>query len=223
MDYAQARQRMVERDLAARGLEDPALLAAFGAVPRELFLPEPDRARAYDDAPQPIGQRQTISQPYVVAYMTHLLGLRPGLRVLEIGTGSGYQTAILLEMGARVWSMERLEDLSLRAGAALEAAGALRGWDLGRLRLRVGDGSLGWPGEAPFDRIVAAAAAPEPPPALLAQLADGGVMALPVGRGDSAVLRVVRRAGGRTAFEDDLPVRFVPLVGEQGWPDERNR
>ena len=223
MDYAHARESMIAHQLISRGISDPAVLEAFRAVPREMFLPEPDRIHAYEDSPQPIGQRQTISQPYIVAYMTELLRAPPGGRILEIGTGSGYQTAILLALGHRVWSIERIEELSLRAEAALDLAGAQLGWDMDRLFLRVDDGSLGWPGEAPFDGILVAAAAPEPPPALLGQLAEGGRMVIPAGRDDDVRLRLIRRQGGQWNHEDHLPVRFVPLVGKQGWPDARSR
>lgn len=195
--------------LKAEGIRDGRVLAAVAQVPRATFVPEDLRGRADEDRPLPIGLGQTISQPFVVAYMTERLQLAGGERVLEIGTGSGYQTALLARLCAEVFSIEIVPALADRARALL--AGRL---GLANVRLRTGDGSLGWPEEAPFDRVIVTAAAPAVPPALVAQLARGGRMILPVGPSPEAqVLRLVDRGpGGELAETDLLGVRFVPLT-----------
>jgi protein-L-isoaspartate(D-aspartate) O-methyltransferase len=195
--------------LRENGIRDERVLAAFAEVPREAFVPEHLREAAEGDHPLPIGFGQTISQPFVVAYMTERLRLSGGERVLEVGTGSGYQTAILARLAAEVFSIEIVTELAARAREVLH--GRL---GLANVRLRTGDGALGWAEEAPFDRVMVTAAATEVPPALVAQLAPGGRMILPVGESLNAqMLRVVDRGNdGVTAQSDLLPVRFVPLT-----------
>ena len=202
---------MVEEQLRGRGIRDPLVLEAMGEVPRRIFLPPDRRAEAYGDAPVPIGAGQTISQPYIVALMLEQLRLRPGLKVLEIGTGSGYQTVLLARMGARVFSVERIPELAEEARKRLEEAGA-KG-----VRLRVGDGSLGWPEEAPFDRIIVTASAPQLPQALADQLGERGLLVVPVGGGISQMLTVVEREGGEIRTRPVCECLFVPLIGSQGW------
>jgi len=211
-DFDAARRRMVEEQIARRGVRDPRVLAAVGKVPRHLFVPPGLEARAYDDGPLGIGSAQTISQPYMVALMSEALDLRGGERVLEVGTGSGYQTAVLLELGADVLSVERVPELSARARAALDAAGYA-----GRGRLAVGDGSSGVGSEAPFERILVTAGAPSVPPSLVEQLGDGGVMVIPVGGEDQQDLLRLRREDGRVTREKMCGCVFVKLLGAEGW------
>jgi protein-L-isoaspartate(D-aspartate) O-methyltransferase len=202
----------VSADLAAflrsQGIRDERVLEAVAAVPRRLFVPERLRDSADDDRPLPIGFGQTISQPFVVAYMTEQLRLRGDERVLEVGTGSGYQTALLALLAREVFSVEVVPELAERARAVL-----LGSLGLPNVSLRVGDGALGWPEAAPFDRVLVTAATPEVPPALLEQLAPGGRMLLPVGpEHDVQTLRIVERGNDGPDVEADLlPVRFVPL------------
>ncbi len=195
------------------GIRDPAVLRAIAEVPRALFVPERMRGDANADRPLPIGFGQTISQPFVVAYMTEWLRLSGRERVLEVGTGSGYQTAILARLAAEVFSIEIIAPLAERARDVLLGTLGLR-----NVHLRVGDGAAGWEEAAPFDRIVVTAAAPEVPPALVAQLAPGGRMVLPVGDApDLQVLRVVEKGNdGANVSTDLMPVRFVPLTGAGG-------
>jgi len=202
---------MVERQLRGRDVVDERVLEAMGRVPRELFVSENLLRRAYDDAALPIGDGQTISQPYVVALMSEAIGLRGGEKVLEIGTGSGYQAAVLAEMGARVYTMEIVPRLARGARATLARLGYRS------VEVREGNGWAGWPEEAPFDAIVVTAAPPTIPDALKRQLRDGGRLVIPVGR-DRQELTLVTRAGD--AFEEKrlLPVRFVPLVGRPDSP-----
>jgi protein-L-isoaspartate(D-aspartate) O-methyltransferase len=201
---------MVRTQIEARGVRDPAVLAAMRRVPRERFVQEADRALAESDGPLPIGYGQTISQPYIVALMTELLRPHRGMRVLEIGTGSGYQTAVLAECVGTVFTVEIVPDLARGARTVLDELGYRN------VRYRIGDGSLGWPEEAPFDGILAAAAPRDVPPALLDQLALGGRLVLPVGSGEGQrLLRVTREPQGPRR-EILAPVRFVPMTGGGG-------
>ena len=195
------------------GIRDPRVLGAVAELPRALFVPAPLRDEADADRPLPIGCGQTISQPFVVAYMTERLALRGFERVLEVGTGSGYQTAVLAHLAAEVYSIEIVPELAARARAILEDELGLT-----NVHLSTGDGAEGWPEAAPFDRIVVTAAAREVPPALVAQLAPGGKMILPVGASpEEQMLRVVERGDdGLNVSADLIPVRFVPLTGAQG-------
>jgi protein-L-isoaspartate(D-aspartate) O-methyltransferase len=196
---------MVDSQIRARGVRDPLVLAAMAKVPRHLFVPEAMQAYAYADEPLPIGDGQTISQPYIVAFMTEALGLRGGERVLEIGTGSGYQTAVLAEIAGEVWTVELVGALASRAKAMLEGLG------YANVHYRIGDGSAGWPEEAPFDAVIVTAAAARMPSALEDQLAVGGRMVVPVGT-DIQELILVHRGDAGIERERLLGVRFVPLV-----------
>jgi protein-L-isoaspartate(D-aspartate) O-methyltransferase len=196
---------MTETQIRARGVRDDLVLAAMAKVPRHLFVPEDLKAHAYADEPLPIGEGQTISQPYIVAYMTEALGLRGGERALEIGTGSGYQTAVLAEIAGGVWTIELVGRLAERARSVLDGLG------YANVHYRIGDGSKGWPEEAPFDAIIVTAAAPVMPAALEGQLAVGGRMIVPVGT-DLQDLYLVRRSKKGYERERRLAVRFVPLV-----------
>jgi protein-L-isoaspartate(D-aspartate) O-methyltransferase len=197
---------MVDEQIVARGITDPAVLAALGDVPRHLLVPLEARPEAYDDHPLDLGWGQTISQPYIVALMTERLQVAPGQRVLEIGTGSGYQAALLDRLGAAVFSLELVPPLAERATAVL----ARLAYD--RVRVRCADGYLGWPEEAPFDRVVLTAAPPELPPALLAQLAPGGRLVAPVGTDLQRLVLVERAADGTLSTSHVEWVRFVPMV-----------
>jgi protein-L-isoaspartate(D-aspartate) O-methyltransferase len=210
-----ARLRMVEDQLRGRGITDDRVLAAMRAVPRHLFLPDDARDVAYGDHALGIGYRQTMSQPYIVAFMSQELDVEPGMRVLEIGTGSGYQTAVLAEMGAIVFSVEIVPALAHAARDVLAEAGyALDGAPVeGSVHLSVGDGSLGWPEEAPFDRIIGTAAPERIPPLVLAQLVEGGRMILPVGSSAHQELLVVDRTPEGLETRRALPVLFVPMTG----------
>ena len=199
---------MVETQIAARGVRDPRVLAAMRKVPRHRFVEAAQRDHAYEDHPLPIGGSQTISQPYIVALMTELLDLRPGARVLEIGTGSGYQSAVLGELAAQVYSIEILPDLARQAEETLKSLG------YSNVTVRAGDGYRGWPEHAPFDGIIVTAAPERIPEPLLQQLAPGGRMVIPVG-GFFQELKVFRKEpDGRTTEKDIIPVRFVPMTGE---------
>jgi protein-L-isoaspartate(D-aspartate) O-methyltransferase len=205
---------MVEEQLRARDILDERVLQAMSVVPRHLFVPERERARAYADAALPIGYGQTISQPYMVARICEALGLRGTERVLDVGTGSGYQAAVLAELAAEVHTIERLPALAEQARAALAAAG------YGHVHVHVGDGTLGLPEHAPFDAIAVAAAAPRVPPALYEQLRVGGRLVVPVGGREGQELQIVVRSPEGPAVLRSVPCRFVPLVGEQGFDRE---
>lgn len=209
---AAERAAMVASQIEARGVRDERVLHALRTVPRHEFVPANLRRHAYQDRPLPIGDGQTISQPYIVAAMTELAAAGPGTRVLEVGTGSGYQAAVLAATGAEVYSIELVEELQARAAATL----ARLGYE--RVRLRAGDGRAGWPDAAPFDAILVTAAAAAVPPALLEQLADGGRLVIPVGDYHHQVLEVHRRSGDGVTVERVFPVAFVPLVGGPGRP-----
>ena len=202
---------MVERQILARGISAPTVLEALDAVPRHRFVPEALSSRAYDDTPLPIGYDQTISQPYVVAYMTEAAALTPAAKVLEIGTGSGYQAAVLAEIASRVYTIEIVPELAERSRTLL----ADLGYD--NVEVRTGDGYRGWPEEAPFDAIVVTAAPDHVPPALVEQLAVGARMVIPVGRFIQEILIVTKTVDGAVT-EAVLPVRFVPMTGEAQRP-----
>jgi protein-L-isoaspartate(D-aspartate) O-methyltransferase len=206
-DPATARQHMVSEQIASRGVRDARVLAAMRKVPRHEFVPEAVRASAYDDTALPIGHQQTISQPYIVAIMTELAELGPRSRVLEVGTGSGYQAAVLAEVAGEVYTIEILEPLARSAEATLRRLGYRA------VHVRHGDGYRGWPDAAPFDAIVVTAAAPQVPPALLAQLGKGGRLVIPVGDATQR-LEVHKRTAERIEVKTIVPVRFVPLTGE---------
>lgn len=206
-----ARARMVDLQLRGRDITDRRVLEVMGQVPRHLFLPADSAHLAYSDMPLPIGQRQTISQPYIVALMTQSLELEGGETVLEVGTGSGYQAAVLAGVARQVYTLERLPEFAERARAVLVSLG------LTNVEVQVGDGSRGWPAHAPYQAIVVTAAAPRPPQPLLDELAEGGRLLVPVGGLEGQMLERWRRRGGEMGCERIAPVAFVPLIGEFGW------
>ena len=210
-DWQALREHMVQEQLAARNITDPRVLSAMRNIPRHMFVPDDLRHLAYRDSPLPIGNDQTISQPYIVAYMTQALGLTGTETLLEIGTGSGYQTAILSKLAHQVYSIERHAKLAEQAAARLE------GLDIHNVELMVGDGSQGLADMAPFDAILVTAAAPALPIALRSQLADGGRMVLPVGDNQNQYLERVTRRGETWQVERLLPVMFVLLIGRYGF------
>ena len=212
------RQRMVSEQLTRRDIVDPRVLAAFGSVPRELFVPGDLAAQAYDDAPLPIGSGQTISQPYVVAITVQALQLRGHERVLEIGSGSGYAAAILGTLARAVTTIERIPELAAAAAERLARLG------FSNIEVQPGDGSLGWTPGAPYEAIAVAAGAPRPPPSLLSQLAVGGRLVLPHGSVEhQRLVRITRRGPDQIGEEDLGEVRFVPLLGAEGWPERDRR
>jgi protein-L-isoaspartate(D-aspartate) O-methyltransferase len=206
-EFTPARQRMID-DIRARGVTAPRVLAALAAVPRHLFVPENARSEAYADTPLPIGAGQTISQPYIVAFMTSQLDVQPGDRVLEIGTGSGYQAAVLARMGAEVYSIEIVKLLGERAHRTLTELG------FRDIHLRIGDGYQGWQSAAPFDGIIVTAAPPSIPDPLLRQLKTGGKMVIPVGGAYQDLWVITKRRDGGFDRKRVLPVLFVPMTGE---------
>lgn len=212
-DFTTERRLMVQRQLVARGISDRRVLAAMEEVPRHLFVDESIRFEAYDDTPLPIGEGQTISQPYMVAVMTELLGLAGGEKVLEIGTGSGYQAAVLSRLCGQVYTVERIEVLSVRARQILKECG----YD--NVSFLVGDGTDGWPEEAPYDGIIVTAGAPKVPDVLANQLKLGGRLLIPVGNRWSQTLKRVVRTGTGVISEDHTGCRFVDLIGKHGWSD----
>ncbi len=205
--YAKMRKRMVREDIAARGISDSRVLESMMRVPRHLFVPASLRDVAYIDSPLPIGGNQTISQPYIVALMTESLGLGDSARVLEIGTGSGYQAAVLSGIADSVWSIEIIPSLAESAAALLDSLG------YANVTVRVGDGYFGWPEKAPFDGIIVTAAAPGLPPDLAGQLAFGGRLVIPVGDGRQKLMTYVKTSSGLKLLSS-LPVRFVPMTGK---------
>jgi len=213
IDYARACERMVQEQLASRGIKDPRVLAAMAKVPRHLFLDEELRDQAHDDHPLPIGEGQTISQPYMVALMAEALGLKGEERVLEVGTGSGYEAAVLAELCAQVFSIERMKELAARARAVLA--------DLGyrNVSILVDDGTLGWEEHAPYDAVVVSAAAPRIPLPLLEQLRLGGCLVLPMGEEELQTLVRIWKEGGGLREEYLGECRFVKLMGTYGWKE----
>lgn len=200
------RESMVRDQIERRGVRSKAVLDAMRATPRHLFVPEALQRSAYNDHPLPIGHGQTISQPYIVASMTEMLGVRAGDKVLEIGTGSGYQTAVLSRLAGRVYSLEIVEAL------ARESAARLKGMGCANVEVRAGDGYQGWPEQAPFDRIIVTAAPPELPAKLVEQLKNGGRLVAPVGREWQELVVVDKDMNGRVKQRTEYPVMFVPMV-----------
>ncbi len=214
--YNRQRTRMIDTHLTARGISDERVLKTMAAVPRHLFVDEGLQDQAYSDSPLPIGSRQTISQPYIVALMTEALELKGTEKVLEIGTGCGYQTAILAELAERVFSIERIASLAFRAQRTLDSLGYYN------ILIRVGDGTYGWSEEAPFDAIITTAGSPKIPATLTGQLAVGGKLIIPVGGRSSQTLVKVTRLSKEPddlRTEDICGCRFVALIGEHGWKD----
>ena len=211
MNYELSRKQMVERQIVAQGVKDARLIAAMKKVPRHLFVPEALQYQAYEDHPLPIGDGQTISQPYMVALMTEALELKGGERVLEIGTGSGYQAAILAELCGKVFTVERIDKIARRARQTLD--------DLKyhNIAVRIGDGTLGWAEYAPYDRIIVTAGAPELPKAYWEQLAEGGRIAIPVGDREEQSLIIIDKENGKEVRRDFGGCVFVPLLGKNGW------
>jgi protein-L-isoaspartate(D-aspartate) O-methyltransferase len=212
MDFTAARERMVASQIVARGLRDPRVVEAMRDIPRHLFVPADARVEAYEDRPLPIGCGQTISQPYMVAIMTATLAVEPEDRVLEIGTGSGYQAAVLARLARSVISIERHPALAARAAATLHELGAAN------VEVVTGDGSRGYPPAQPYNRILVTAGAPAIPESLKSQLADGGRLVIPVGPEGYQRLMLIRRAGGGFTEVEGEGCVFVPLIGEEGWP-----
>lgn len=210
-DQAYARRRMVEEQIMRRGVKDRRVLDAMMKVPRHFFVEDALRSQAYADHPLQIGERQTISQPFIVAAMTEALKPQPGDRVLEIGTGSGYQAAVLARLARRVYSVERLRGLMNKARSILDEL------NVHNVYLKLGDGTLGWPQQAPFDCIIVTAGAPGIPQPLVDQLAPGGRLVVPEGDRESQMLRRVTRTEEGLVSENITGCRFVPLIGEQGW------
>jgi len=205
------RARMVEEQLRSRGIRDPRVLAAMSKVPREEFIASDDLRDAYGDHPLPIGAGQTVSQPYIVAAMVEALEMQPPDRVLEVGTGTGYEAAILGELAAEVWTIERHEELANKAREILARLG------YPNVHVLHGDGSLGLPEQAPFDKILVAAGAPRIPDSLVAQLVDGGRLVVPVGNRAEQQVHILRKLGSETVVTTHELCRFVPLVGQEGW------
>jgi protein-L-isoaspartate(D-aspartate) O-methyltransferase len=213
IDFEKERSRMVDEQIAARGVRDPRVLAAMRRVPRHEFMPEAMRVQAYGDHAMPIGEGQTISQPYIVALMSELLELRGEERVLEIGTGSGYQAAILAELCRKVYTIERVKVLADRARATLDRLGYRT------VAMKVYDGTYGWKEMAPFDAIIVTAAAPDVPAALVEQLTEGGRLVIPVGERFSQVLMKVVKSPSGVVTQTSIPCMFVPLIGAHGWKE----
>jgi protein-L-isoaspartate(D-aspartate) O-methyltransferase len=215
MNFENARKRMVENQIVARGITDRRLIDAMLKVPRHLFVEEAMASQSYSDSALPIGEKQTISQPYMVALMTETLRLTGAEKVLEIGTGSGYQTAILAQLAARVYTIERIRSLALKARKALDSLGFLN------VNLRIEDGTGGWEAEAPFDAILVTAGAPDVPRQFIDQLKTGGRLVIPVGTQlDQVLVRFTKGTDGSISREDLGNCRFVKLIGQFGWSTE---
>ncbi|WP_221252526.1 protein-L-isoaspartate(D-aspartate) O-methyltransferase [Desulfuromonas versatilis] len=215
LDFSIARRQMVERQIKGRGVSDPLVIKAMQRIPRHLFVEEALQSQAYSDFPLPIGEKQTISQPFMVAFMTQALALKGGERVLEIGTGSGYQAAVLDQIASRVYSVERFASLARRARRILDGIGQ------NNINIKVTDGTFGWEEEAPFDAIIVTAGAPSIPTRYLDQLVVGGRLVIPVGEFGSQILKRVTRTAAKEYHEENLlDCRFVPLVGKFGWEKE---
>ena len=210
--YAGQRRKMVEEQLVERGVKNLSVLEAMSRVPRHLFAQDSLQHRAYGDTPLPIGENQTISQPYIVGSMTEALALKGEERVLEIGTGSGYQTAIIAELCRQVFTIERLNNLSRKAQNILESLNYMN------IVFKMFDGTYGWPDQAPFDAILITASAPEIPDSLVKQLGDGGRLVAPIGGADKQKLVVLTKKGDRVSRRDLVNCKFVPLIGKYGWP-----
>lgn len=214
MDFSIARRRMVEQQVKGRGVQDPLVLDAMLQVPRHLFVEEALQSQAYSDFPLPIGEKQTISQPFMVGYMTAALQLQGGEKVLEIGTGSGYQAAVLARIAGKVYTVERIAPLARKARKILDILGA------NNVNIKVSDGTVGWEEAAPFDAIMVTAGGPSIPDIYLQQLAPGGRLVIPVGdRGTQVLKRVTLKGAEGFVQENLLDCRFVPLVGKHGWQD----
>jgi protein-L-isoaspartate(D-aspartate) O-methyltransferase len=212
MNFDIARKRMVETQIVARGITDRRVIEAMLKAPRHIFVEEAMAAQAYSDTPLPIGERQTISQPFMVALMTELLQLTGVEKVLEIGTGSGYQSALLAMLADRVYTVERIRSLALKARKSLDSLGLLN------VNLKIDDGSGGWEAEAPFDAILVTAGAPDIPQALIDQLNVGGRLVIPVGdQYEQVLVRIVKHPDGSVTREDSVNCRFVKLIGKLGW------
>ena len=214
LSYAGQRRKMVEEQLGDRGIKDLRLLQVMSRVPRHLFTLDSLQHRAYGDTPLPIGENQTISQPYIVASMTAALVLKGNERVLEIGTGSGYQTAVVAELAAQVFTIERINSLSRKAQKTLECLG------YSNIVFKLFDGTYGWPDQAPFDAIIVTASAKEIPEALIRQLGEGGRLVAPAGDEDKQKLILLTKKGGRVNRKEIGDCKFVPLVGKYGWPEK---
>jgi protein-L-isoaspartate(D-aspartate) O-methyltransferase len=213
INFEKERSRMVDEQIAFRGVRDPRVLAVMGKVPRHEFMPEALRAQAYGDHAMPIGDGQTISQPYIVALMTELLELKGDERVLEIGTGSGYQAAVLAELCQKVFTIERVKTLADKARATLDRLGYRN------VAMKVYDGTYGWKEMAPFDAIIVTAAAPDVPDSLVEQLRDGGRLVIPVGERYSQVLMKFIKSPSGMDTKTSIPCVFVPLIGAKGWKE----
>ena len=212
--YAGQRRKMVEEQLLERGIKDLALMEVMSRVPRHLFVDSSLQQRAYGDCPLPIGENQTISQPYIVASMTEALQLKGEERVLEIGTGSGYQTAILAEMASQVFTIERIKPIVQKTKVLLNSLG------YASIVFKVFDGTYGWRDQSPFDAILISAATPNIPTALIEQLADKGRLVAPVGSRESQKLTVLNKVGNRLVSREKESCKFVPLIGKFAWPEE---
>lgn len=209
--YKIARKKMLDEQLIPRGIKDEKVLQVIGSLPRHCFVQEALVSQAYSDYPLNIGEGQTISQPYIVALMTQCLALKGDEKILEIGTGCGYQAAVLAKLCKAVYSIERIKNLSNKARRTLYELG------LFNAKLKIGDGTLGWPENAPYDGIVVTAGAPVIPEELVKQLKDGGRLVIPVGDQETQIMKIITRRGSSYVTEDVTPCRFVKLIGKQGW------